>query len=181
MATLKPGHSTSSIAARPAPTSTTETPDCISTAICISLTSLCSNVRQSSKTHTLSIGGYSILAIPTQSVGGYSIPAIPTQSAAWGGCVEMACGWRWGGCVGMAGMPYPPINTSAPTDADVCVDRCRWLRRPMRMSASTDADVCADRCRCLRRPMRMSASTDANHAGRTFLLWQAAKPSAARL
>ncbi|WP_455944217.1 hypothetical protein [Leyella stercorea] len=32
------------------------------------------------------------------------------------GCVRMA----WGGCVGMAGMPYPPINTSAPTDADVC-------------------------------------------------------------
>ena len=109
---------------------------------------------------TLSIGGYGIPAIPTQSVGGYSILAIPTQSAAYmwlrgGGCVRMA----WGGCVGMAGMPYPPINTSAPTDADVC----------------------ADRCGCLRRPMRMSASTDANHAGRTFLLWQAAKQSAARL
>ncbi|WP_440314252.1 hypothetical protein [Leyella stercorea] len=44
------------------------------------------------------------------------------------------------------------------------------LRRPMQMSAPTDADVCADRCGCLRRPMRMSASTDANHAGRTFLL-----------
>ena len=46
----------------------------------------------------------------------------------------------------MAGMPYPPINTSAPTDADVCADRCGCLRRPMRMSASTDADVCTDRC-----------------------------------
>ncbi|WP_440330952.1 hypothetical protein [Leyella stercorea] len=55
------------------------------------------------------------------------------------------------------------------------------LRRPMQMSAPTDADVCADRCGCLRRPMRMSASTDANHAERTFLLWQAAKQSAARL
>ncbi|WP_278812104.1 hypothetical protein [Leyella stercorea] len=28
------------------------------------------------------------------------------------------------------------------------------LRRPMQMSASTDADVCVDRCGCLRRPMR---------------------------
>ena len=104
---------------------------------------------------TLSIGGYGIPAIPTQSVGGYSILAIPTQSAAYmwlrgGGCVRMA----WGGCVGMAGMPYPPINTSAPTDADVCADRCGCLRRPMRMSAPTDADVCVDRCGCLHRPMR---------------------------
>ena len=33
----------------------------------------------------------------------------------------------------------------------------------------------------LRRTTRMSASNDANHAGRTFLLWQAAKLSAARL
>ncbi|WP_418289182.1 hypothetical protein [Leyella stercorea] len=48
---------------------------------------------------------------------------------------------------------------SAPTDADVCADRCGRLRRPMRMSASTDADVCVDRCRCLRRPMRMAEIT----------------------
>ncbi|WP_302405895.1 hypothetical protein [Leyella stercorea] len=73
-------------------------------------------------------------------------------------CVHVAA-WRWlrmawGGCVGMAGMPYPPINTSAPTDADVCADRCGCLRRPIRMSAPTDADVCVDRCGCLRRPMR---------------------------
>ena len=72
-------------------------------------------------------------------------------------CVHVAA-WRWlrmawGGCVGMAGMPYPPI-ASAPTDADVCVDRRGCLRRPMRMAAPTDADVCADRCGCLRRPMR---------------------------
>ncbi|WP_278776604.1 hypothetical protein [Leyella stercorea] len=38
------------------------------------------------------------------------------------------------------------MRTSAPTDADVCVDRCGCLRRPMRMSAPTDADVCVDRC-----------------------------------
>ncbi|WP_302403417.1 hypothetical protein [Leyella stercorea] len=44
---------------------------------------------------------------------------------------------------------------SAPTDTDICADRCGCLRRPMRMSASTDADVCVDRCGCLRRPMRM--------------------------
>ena len=69
---------------------------------------------------------------------------------------------RGGGCVGMAGMPYPPINTSAPTDADVCADRCGCLRRPMRMSAPTDADVCVDRCGCLHRPIRMSASNDAD-------------------
>ncbi|WP_370789413.1 hypothetical protein [Leyella stercorea] len=42
------------------------------------------------------------------------------------------------------------------------IDRRRYLRRPMRMSAPTDADVCADRCGCLHRPMRMSASTDAD-------------------
>lgn len=35
---------------------------------------------------------------------------------------------------------------SAPTGADVCVDRCGCLRRPIRMSAPTGADVCADRC-----------------------------------
>ncbi|WP_278811698.1 hypothetical protein [Leyella stercorea] len=35
------------------------------------------------------------------------------------------------------------------------IDRRRCLRRPMRMSAPTDADVCADRCGCLHRPMRM--------------------------
>ena len=101
----------------------------------------------------LSIGGYSILAIPTQSVGGYSIPAIPTQSAACGWRAVVACGWRGGGCVGMAGMPYPPI-ASASTDADVCADRYGCLHRPMRMSAPTDADVRADRCGCPRRPMR---------------------------
>ena len=38
------------------------------------------------------------------------------------------------------------MRMSAPTDADVCTDRCGFLRRPMRMSAPTDADVCVDRC-----------------------------------
>ena len=41
---------------------------------------------------------------------------------------------------------YRPTRMSAPTDADVCTDRCGCLRRPMRMSAPTDADVCVDRC-----------------------------------
>ena len=99
--------------------------------------------------------------ISALSIGGYSILAIPTQSAACGWRAVVACGWRGGGCVGMAGMPYPPI-ASASTDADVCADRCGWLRRPMRMSAPTDTDVCTDRCGCLRRPMRMSAPTDAD-------------------
>ena len=73
---------------------------------------------------TLSIGGYSILAIPTQSVGGYSIPAIPTQSAAWRWLRGVAA-WVWQGCHTLLLI---------------------HLRRPMRMSASTDADVCVDRC-----------------------------------
>ncbi|WP_278816922.1 hypothetical protein [Leyella stercorea] len=36
------------------------------------------------------------------------------------------------------------------------IDRRRCLHRPIRMSAPTDADVCTDRCGCLRRPMRMA-------------------------
>ena len=70
----------------------------------------------------------------------------------------------WGGCVGMAGMPYPPINTSAPTDADVCADRCRCLRRPMRMSAPTDADVCVDRCEPCREDFLALASGKAERS-----------------
>ncbi len=46
----------------------------------------------------------------------------------------------WGGCVGMAGMPYPPINTSAPTDADVCVDRCEPCREDFLALASGKAE-----------------------------------------
>ncbi|WP_288179493.1 hypothetical protein [Leyella stercorea] len=29
----------------------------------------------------------------------------------------------------------------------ICIDRCGHLRRTMRTSAPTDADVCVDRCR----------------------------------
>ena len=88
---------------------------------------------------------------------GVSLTAFDTPHAIC--CVEVtACGWRGGGCVGMAGMPYPPINTSAPTDADGCADRCRCLRRPMRMSASTDADVCVERCEPCREDFLALAS-----------------------
>ncbi|WP_417099063.1 hypothetical protein [Leyella stercorea] len=34
-------------------------------------------------------------------------------------------------------------------------DRYEHLRRPIRMSAPTDADVCTDRCGCLHRPTRI--------------------------
>ncbi|WP_302950607.1 hypothetical protein [Leyella stercorea] len=44
------------------------------------------------------------------------------------------------------------------------------LRRPIRMSAPTDADVCVDRCGCLRRPMRMSASVGAQRKSVRFAL-----------
>ena len=54
--------------------------------------------------------------------------------------------------------PHPPINTSAPTDADVCADRCGCLRRPMQMSASTDADVRVDRCEPCREDFLALAS-----------------------
>ena len=99
---------------------------------------------------------------PTLSIGGYGIPAIPTQSAnnmaAWGwlradGVGVAACGWRgvaacgWQGCHTLLLIHLRrPMQMSASTDADGCVDRCGCLHRPMRMSASTDADVCVDRC-----------------------------------
>jgi len=100
------------------------------------------------------------------SIGGYSIPAIPTQSAAWRWRGLAAWRWRADG-VGVAAWVWQgchtlllihlrrPMRMSAPTDADVCADRCGCLRRPMRMSASTDADVCADRYEHPRRPTRM--------------------------
>ncbi|WP_278902004.1 hypothetical protein [Leyella stercorea] len=43
---------------------------------------------------------------------------------------------------------HRPTRMSAPTDADVCIDRRGCSYRPTRMSASTDADVCIDRCGC---------------------------------
>ena len=94
---------------------------------------------------------------------GVSLTAFDTPHAIC--CVEVtACGWRGGGCVGMAGMPYPPINTSAPTDADVCADRRRCLRRPMRMAASTDADVRVDRCEPCREGFLALASGKAERS-----------------
>ena len=103
---------------------------------------------------------------------GVSLTAFDTPHAIC--CVEVtACGWRgvaawvWQGCHTLLWLHLRrPIRMSAPTDADVCADRCGCLRRPMRMSASTDADVRVDRC----EPCRED-----------FLLWQAAKQSAARL
>ncbi|WP_278905974.1 hypothetical protein [Leyella stercorea] len=46
------------------------------------------------------------------------------------------------------------LEASASVGADVCVGRCRCLRRSMRMSASVGADVCASRCGCLRRSVQ---------------------------
>ena len=96
---------------------------------------------------TLSIGGYSILAIPTQSVGGYSIPAIPTQSAAYMWLRGDGCGWRgvaawvWQGCHTLLLIHLRrPMQMSAPTDADVCVDRCEPCREDFLALASGKAE-----------------------------------------
>ncbi|WP_302402900.1 hypothetical protein [Leyella stercorea] len=92
--------------------------------------------------------------ISALSIGGYSILAIPTQSAAYMWLRGVAA-WVWQGCHTLLLIHLRrPMWMSASTDADVCADRCGCLRRPMQMSAPTDANVCADRCGCLRRPMR---------------------------
>ena len=107
--------------------------------------------------------GYVLLPLRGVSLTAFDTPS--TQSAnnvaAWGWRGVTACGWRgvaawvWQGCHTLLLIHLRrPMRMSAPTDADVCADRCGCLRRPMRMSASTDADVCVDRCGCLRRPMR---------------------------
>uniref|UniRef100_UPI00402A5CF8 hypothetical protein n=1 Tax=Leyella stercorea TaxID=363265 RepID=UPI00402A5CF8 len=57
-----------------------------------------------------------------------------------------------------------PMRMSAPTDADVCADRCGCLRRPMRMSASTDVDVCVDRCEPCREDFLALASGKAERS-----------------
>ena len=62
------------------------------------------------------------------------------QSAAYMWLRGDGCGWRGGGCVGMAGMPYPPINTSASNDADVCVERCEPCRKDFLALASGKAE-----------------------------------------
>ena len=40
------------------------------------------------------------------------------------------------------------VFQSAPTGADIRIDRRRHPHRPTQTSVSTDADVCTDRCRC---------------------------------
>ncbi|WP_455051919.1 hypothetical protein [Leyella stercorea] len=55
------------------------------------------------------------------------------------------------------------MRTSAPTDADVCADRCGHLRRPIRTSAPTDADIRADRYARLRRSVRIVLTQDKSH------------------
>ncbi|WP_302407344.1 hypothetical protein [Leyella stercorea] len=54
------------------------------------------------------------------------------------------------------------MQTSASTDADIRVDRCRHPRRPLQTSASTVADIRVDRCRHPHRPSQTSAPTDAD-------------------
>jgi hypothetical protein len=109
--------------------------------------------------------------ISTLSIGGYGIPAIPTQSAAYTWLRGDGCGWRgvaawvWQGCHTLLLIHLRrPMRMSAPTDADVCADRCGCLRRPMQMSAPTDADVCADRCESCREDFLALASGKAERS-----------------
>ncbi|WP_455512881.1 hypothetical protein [Leyella stercorea] len=44
--------------------------------------------------------------------------------------------------------PHRPTQTSAPTDADVRIDRRRRPHRPTQTSAPTDADIRTDRRGC---------------------------------
>ena len=43
---------------------------------------------------------------------------------------------------------HRPTQTSAPTDADIRIDRRRHPHRPTRTSAPTGADIRTDRCGC---------------------------------
>ena len=43
---------------------------------------------------------------------------------------------------------HRPTQTSAPTDADIRIDRRRHPHRPTQTSVSTDADIRIDRCGC---------------------------------
>ncbi|WP_278698734.1 hypothetical protein [Leyella stercorea] len=81
------------------------------------------------------------------------------------------CGWRgvaawvWQGCHTLLLIHLRrPMRMSAPTDADVCADRCGCLRRPMRMAAPTDADVCVDRCELCREDFLALASGKAERS-----------------
>ncbi|WP_418787827.1 hypothetical protein [Leyella stercorea] len=78
--------------------------------------------------------------------------------------VEVAA-WVWQGCHTLLLIHLRrPMRMSAPTDADVCADRCGCLRRPIRMSASTDADVCVDRCEPCREDFLALASGKAERS-----------------
>ncbi|WP_278815894.1 hypothetical protein [Leyella stercorea] len=65
------------------------------------------------------------------------------------GCVEMACGWR-----GVAAWVWQGCHTLL----------LIHLRRPMQMSASTDADVCVDRCEPCREDFLALASGKAERS-----------------
>ena len=111
--------------------------------------------------------GYVLLPLRGVSLTAFDTPS--TQSAnnvaAWGWRGVTACGWRgvaawvWQGCHTLLLIHLRrPMRMSAPTDADVCADRCRCLRRTMRMSASNDADVCVERCEPCRKDFLALAS-----------------------
>ncbi|WP_302427302.1 hypothetical protein [Leyella stercorea] len=51
--------------------------------------------------------------------------------------------------------PHRPTQTSAPTDADIRIDRRRHPHRPTQTSVSTDADIRIDRRGHPHRPTRM--------------------------
>ena len=51
---------------------------------------------------------------------------------------------------------YSLLLSSASTDADARIDRCRHPHRPTQTSAPTDADIRTDRRRCSYRPARMT-------------------------
>ena len=63
---------------------------------------------------------------------------------AWGWLRAYGVGWLRADGVGVAAWVWQGCHTLL----------LIHLRRPMQMSAPTDADVCADRCGCLHRPMR---------------------------
>ena len=117
--------------------------------------------------------GYVLLPLRGVSLTAFDTPS--TQSAnnvaAWGWRGVTACGWRgvaawvWQGCHTLLLIHLRrPMRMAAPTDADGCADRCRWLRRPTRMAAPTDADVCVDRCEPCREDFLALASGKAERS-----------------
>ncbi|WP_281531694.1 hypothetical protein [Leyella stercorea] len=65
---------------------------------------------------------------------------------------------------------HRPTQTSAPTDADIRIDRRRHPHRPTQTSAPTDADIRTDRRRHPHRPTQTSAPTDADASSCNVLL-----------